>query len=69
MIRPSLITGPSVMLYGGQVLAEVDTRASVDGTHRKVVDILRPGRAALCVCVECDRLWAEGEVSLPECRR
>lgn len=60
-MKATVITDGSVGVY----ISPLHLRPGPFG-HR-VADILRSGRLALCVCVECGETWEELPESVPEC--
>jgi len=59
--RPAIISDAGVV--------PIDLRASMDGEHQAVFDILLPKSLSLCGCVHCGSVWWEGAADIPLCAR
>lgn len=60
--------GATIISADGKHRVSVTTRASTDGAHYPVVDILRPGHGSLCVCLNCGVTWSEGGQTGQRCQ-
>lgn len=59
-------TEPAIVLPNGD-LTFPNLRPSANGAHPSVIDILRPGKPALCVCTACGVSWNEGGTTGKAC--